>query len=314
MWNTHITQWDELSIEEHWEPISKFLQRWEEEEIRCVWAYVHRQYRLLVREVVADFRCDVRRLSRGARHALENEVILAPDISNKVQDDFFESWTYNMSCLGLPMLQQLLRSSFNDQRRFLKNTTFELVPCLEETLLLWDENYLGNEWEDPVNFYRSPFVNRPMTSGANVLYTPVTRELSRWPVPDNEIPRRSRDAVEIGLKEIGWVFWEDRERLKYLGWSDSGSDAASGIKDYVERMSWRELLTRCEEDEKCPEQSMYITKEDLQGELSTKYAVGPPTPGGELFFLNRLRDISDFPSKEASRPFQEICQGPPTSG
>lgn len=212
------------------------------------------------------------------------------------------------------MLQQILRSSFNDQRRFLKNTTFELMPCLEETLLLWDENYLGNEWESQTDYNSNPFINRPMTSGASVIYTPITRELSRWPLRDNEIPRLSRDAVEIGLKEIGWVFWEDLRRLKYLGWSDSGTDAASGIKDYVESLGYRKLPNGFEEDEKCPEQSMYVTKEDLQGELSAKYAVGPPTPGGELFFLNRLRDISDRPSKEASPAFQEICQGPPTSG
>lgn len=314
MWNTHITQWDELHIEGYFQTMSKFLQRWEEEEIRCVWAYIHRQYRLLVRELVADFRCDVRRLSRRARLALDSEVVLAPKISNKVHSDFFESWTYNMSCLGLPMLQQLLRSSFNDQRRFLKSTTFELMPKLEETLLLYHENYLGKQWYNGRGLDGNPFSNRPLTSGASVIYKPVAMKLASWTMPDHRIPRRSLDAVEIGLKEIGWVFWEDPTRLKYLGWSGSGKDAASGIKDYIRQLSYGEPPNGFEEDKECPEQSMYITKEDLQGELSAKYAVGPPTPGGEVFFLNRLRDISDFPSKEALPAFQEICQGPPTTG
>lgn len=305
-WTTHIIQEEDNPIDDFDESLSKleYLPRWEEEEIRCVWTYVLRQYQVLVQEVVAEFRCDVRRLSRKARHAPDDEVILAPDISHEqLICEFFPRWAGDMSTLGLPMLQQILRSGFDDQRRFLKNTTFELMPTVEQALFLWETNPLhsqrrGQKW------YKNP----DMARSASSIFTPVMNALAHW----RRRYGKTLQAVGTELKDIGWVFWEDRERLKSLGWPDSDTDAGDNIKEYLEGS--RPPSIRFDADDSYPEKSMYVTEEDYDGELSDKYAVVLPTLGAEHFFLDRLRDISDWSSKEVSPAFREICSWMPTSG
>lgn len=283
--------------------VSTCLQRWEEEEIRCVWTYVRRQYQVLVREVVAEFRCDLRRLSRKARHASDNEVTLAPTIPVSR----FDIWTHNMSCLGLPMLQQVLRSGFDDQRRFFKNTTSYQMPPLDGALSLCEQNDLDYEWGD-----RSRFRNLRTTNGATPIYTPVTMELARWPTGGHR-ELKALIGTEKELKEIGWVFWEDVRRLGYLGWLTRDTDSGNDIKRSLEYLAHRNHPKRFEAEDNYPEQSMYVTKEDCQGELSAKYAFGPLYEASSYLFLDRLRDISGWSSKTISPAFQEICQGFPTS-
>lgn len=309
-----IATWDEVTrgfsvnFEESVSTVSTCLQRWEEEEIRCVWTYVRRQYQVLVREVVAEFRCDVRRLSRKARHRSDNKVTLAPPLSKSLLDN----WPYNMSFLGLPMLQQVLRSGFDDQRRFLKNTTFDRLHKLDGALSILDENYLGNEW---VSRNGQLSWNPRTTIGATPIYTPVTMELACWP-EESHRDQKKLVAIEWGLKEIGWVFWEDVRRLDYLGWltRDTDSDADNNIKRSLEDLAHRNKPKRFEAEDDYPEESMYVTEEDFQGELLAKYAFGPFYEAGSYLFLDGLRDISDWPSKKISPAFKEICQGSLTSG
>lgn len=304
-WGMELTQRDDHFRMDFGDSISKRLQRWEEEEIRCVWAYVRRQYQVLVREVVAEFRCDVRRLSRKARHASDNEVTVAP----RLWLSEFDRWTYNMSCLGLPMLQQLLRSEFDDQRRFLKNTAFDGLDRLYGALSLYEENDLRNEWGGGREFR-----NLHTTTGATPIYTPVTMELARWST-DGHGERRHRIATERELEETGWVFWEDIRRLNYLGWLTWDTDAGNDIKRYLRYLAYRNHVQprRFEAEDNYPEQSMYVTKDDYQEELSAKYAVDHLSTGRSHLCLDTLRDISDWPSKKISPTFQEVCQGPPTS-
>lgn len=300
-WDMEFKQRDEHFAVGLGDRVSKLLQRWEEEEIRCVWTYVRRQYQVLVREVVAEFRCDVRRLSRKARHASDNEITLAPRLSA------FDHWTYNMSCLGLPMLQQLLRSEFDDQRRFLKNTAFDGLPTLEGSLSLWDGNDLGNEWGG-----QREFINLRTTTGATPIYTPVTMVLARWSTGGYR-ELKQLIATERELEEIGWVFWEDVRRLDYLGWLTRDTDA-DNIKRYLEFLAYRNKPKRFEPEDNYPEQSMYVTREDYHGELSAKYALSSFFTGGSHLCLRTLRDISEWSSKKISPAFQEICQGFSTGG
>lgn len=307
-WITNIMDWDDGVIQGYDESISKYLQCWEEEEIRCVWTYVHRQYQVFFREVSAEYRCDVNRLSRKARHAPDNEVTLAPNINpEKYGCSLFERWPYNMSCLGLPMLQQFLRSDYNDQRLFLKNTSFDRLPRLEETLFLFDENRPEDEKCRP-----NQFRNIPTTNGANPIYTPIIKALARWSSTGAHSGNSLRSARN-GLREIGWVFWEDPGRLMYLGWPQGASNIRA-IITFLDHLGWDHPPNRYEAQDEYPEQRRYVTKDDFQGELSAKYAVTPAALGGRHFFLNRLRQISDWSSKEISPSFREICSGSTTKG
>ncbi|KAI7774057.1 hypothetical protein LA080_009418 [Diaporthe eres] len=307
-WAKEVTRGFSVNFDESVSTVSTCLQRWEEEEIRYVWTYVRRQYQVLVREVVAEFRCDVRRLSRKARHRSDNEVTLVPPLSKSLLDD----WPYNMSFLGLPMLQQVLRSGFDDQRRFLKNTTFDRLPNMDGAMYMWDRNDLGDEWGGGNG---RVFRNRRTTIGATPIYTPVTMELACWP-KESLRDLKKLMAIEWELKEIGWVFWEDARRLDYLGWltRDTDSDADNNIKGSLEDLAYRNKPKKFKAEDDYPEESMYVTKEDFQGELSAKYAFGSFYEAGSYLFLDGLRDISDWPSKKISPAFKEICQGSLTSG
>jgi hypothetical protein len=210
-----------------------------------------------------------------------------------------------MSCLGLPLLQQLLRSEIGDQRRFVKNTAFETYPSEPGTLFLANINPLRREWHAPENF-----INLPTTNGQSPIYTSVTIALAGWPLHMYD-KWRKMDRAEKGLKEIGWVFWEDRGRLEYFGLPGYDSGASNAVENCLNRLCHQtdRWLGRFEVETAYPEQEMYVTTEDYQEELSAKYAMIPTPPSGELFFLNRLRSISDWSSKECSPAFQEICSG-----
>ncbi|KAK7732606.1 hypothetical protein SLS63_004861 [Diaporthe eres] len=123
-------------------------------------------------------------------------------------------------------------------------------------------------------------------------------------------------AIEWELREIGWVFWEDVRRLDYLGWltRDTDPDADNNIQRSLEDLAHRNKPKRFEAEDDYPEESMYVTEEDFQGELSAKYAFGSFYEAGSYLFLDGLRDISDWPSKKISPAFKEICQGSLTSG
>ncbi|KAK2604133.1 hypothetical protein N8I77_007088 [Diaporthe amygdali] len=295
-WDTRIRQWTTDASEGPFDSLSGYLQRWEEEEIRSIWTYVHRQYQVLVREVLTEFRCDIRRLSRKARNSPENEVVLLRNISFQSDIDYFGRWTYSMSCLGLPLLQQLLRSEFDDQRRFVRNTTCELVVDFEGALFLSMYNDLTME-----SFPQPMRINLPTTTGVNPIYERITYGLTTW-CPTNVGRRRERlEKAGTRLKELGWVFWEDKVRLKNLRLLD------------VERLVNHTTQIVFEAEQSYPEEGMYVTKEDRDGELSAKYAVfATGEESRECFFFDRLRVISNWSSKEISPEFQELCsvEGP----
>lgn len=287
------------------EILPDYLPRWEEEEIRCVWTYVYRQYQVLALGVVDDFRCDVRRLSRKARHAPDNEVILAPELCSGHLGDSFEYWAFNMSHLGLLMLQQLLRSDFDNQLQFLKNTAFDLIPQSKGAItLLFNENSLAIECNSD-----SAMRNLRMANGVSHIYAPVIMNLWEWPADTCRDLDNIR-AAESALKDVGWIFWEDQRRLKYLGWPPYDND----IYHYLRGLGYQLPMKRFEVKDKNPERSMYVTKEDFQGELSAKYPVSQATGLGACFVFKRLRAISDWSCKEASTAFQEVCSGLSTSG
>lgn len=294
--------------------LSRHLQRWEEEEIRCVWTYVHRQYQVLDGEVLAEYRCNIRRLSRKARHAPQDEVTCAPNISFENNQDWLHSWTYNMSCLGLPMLQQVLRSDFDDQLSFVKNTAFGLVQGLCGGLFVREKNPLINEW-----IRSAAFTNLVTTSGANPIYNLIIIGLANQSYREPKLVERE----ETKLKELGWVFWEDPKRLENLGVPEERPT------DWA-RQSYAQLCydlfslksTSFAGDQTYLESSMFVLIQDLEGELSAKYAVGQfleagsgfPEVHGQALLRDRLREVSNSPSKKVSPAFRKICQGVATSG
>lgn len=289
-------------------PISSYIHRWEEEEIRCVWAYVHQQYLILVRDTVAEFRCDVRRLSNMARSAHDNEVTLAPGIVPGRDNDYFEYWAYNMSCYGLPLLQQLLRSGLSDQRRFLKNTTFGRSAEYERFQFLKDENCLR---------HYAPRRPRPIAprSGQDPgpIYMHMTKHLETQFNTTND--REQDQRAEKGLKEHGWIFWENEARLKRFVELERFTTQSFRIFSCYSPPEPHAGFAAELFDiwEGFPEQTMYVTKEDRQA-LSAKHAVKAPTRKGDQFFYERLSVISDQPSKESLPVFQEICSGMPAAG
>lgn len=323
-WQTSITQWGDnpylMAIEDDAvlgfdNSLSPFVQRWEEEEIMCVWAYVYRQYNILAQDILDDYRSEIHRLSRKARRTPDSELTLAPEINKWFEGSLlFERWTYNMSCLGLPMLQQVLRSEFDDQRRFLNNSSFETMPQLGGSLFLHDTamNDLGEEWNPQPTF--RPFRNLPTTNGANSIFLPIAKKLGSW----RHMRRDHRHSAHVsdmeeGLQAIGWVFWEDDRRLQRLGWGDRPGSSIRGTENFLGDVFRQTERMSLEVDDKYREQSLYIDKKDVRGELSATYAVDSPKPGAEYFFLDRLRAISDWSSKEVSPAFQEICSGMPAS-
>lgn len=295
-----------------WAFLSKYVQRWEEEEIRCAWTYVLRQYEMFVQDMVTEFRCDVRRLSRKARHAPDSELVLAPKLVPGLRHHF-EVWTYDMSMLGLPMLQQFLRSGFDDQRRFLKNTALSFPG-----VLFWcpEGSWQGTTLESELQ-HSGYFNNLPTTNGANPIYAPITLEIADCSTLRDYKPAHDPRTISARLKEIGWVFWEDNTRLEnYLELPDP-REPRRMRRDFtvcLQDLCSRHPVNRFEIEDRYPEQSMYVTKEDYEGELSAKYPVSPATPGGEYFFVDRIWDISDWSSKEVSPAFREICSGMPASG
>lgn len=322
-WQTSIMQWDDdpylmgmpdCCVLGFHNSLSPFLQRWEEEEIMCVWVYVDRQYKVLVQDILDEYRSDIRRLSRKARGAPAGKLTLAPEINTWFEGTLlFERWTYNMSCLGLPILQQVLRSAFDDQRRFVRNTSFETMPELGGSLFLEDApvNRPGDEWSSHPTF--RAFVNLPTTNGANSTFIPVAKRLAQWQRRDH--PRSSSVfKIEKALQETGWVFWEDARRLLCLGWPAPPSSCPSRTEIFLNSLLWKTRWVKFKVRRSDRESSMYVAEKDIRGELSATYAVDPPKPGAESFFLDRLRAISDWSSKEVSPAFQEICSGMPTSG
>lgn len=297
-WDMRITQSFEVFSVEVFDSLSSYLQRWEEEEIRCIWTYVRRQYQVIVREILDEYRSDIRRLNRRTRHTSQDEVTLLPNISTgDIGDDHFDSWTYNMSCLGLPMLQQLLRSEFDDQRRFLKNTTFQWRAPFHGALFLRESNSVRNEWNP-----RGDFINRPTTHCASPVYFDIIFNLKNLTM-HGDLERL--EQAETRLQEVGWVFWNDRKRLDNMGLMNPKWRIEKGPCLLLSFMS-----PICFDAEKnFPELSMFVTDEDHLGELSAKYAVDPRRQDGdgEEFFRDRLRNISDWSSKEISPYFREIC-------
>lgn len=228
-----------------------------------------------------------------------------PNISINEYGNIFDKWTYNMSSLGLPMLQQLLRSDFDDQRFFLKNTLFNLYPEYERTVFLLQENSLIY-WGGPALLRR----NRDTETGFNPVYEFVTAAAKNWRYPPwNDI--RRLDKAGTRLKEVGWVFWEDRQRLEnlYLLKRHKSPDTLDDVP-LLSSMSPMSF----EVEQTYPEVGMCVTRKDYEFELSAKYPVSPPGEVGEESFRDRLRDISDWSSKEISPVFREICLGTRTSG
>lgn len=306
-WKVDMLDWDgNIWVEVHTR-LYQHLSPWEEDEIVCAWTFVLRQYQLLLREVMADFRCDVRRLSRKAQLAADDEVILAPGIPEEFSSNFFHSWSRNMAVLGLPMLQQVLRSGFADQRRLLKNTSFERLPDSAVVSIIPDSRFLKYDVSE-----RTMFGDLEVMDGATPIYESITFDLAHWSRRDYRARNRI-EAVGNALKDTGWVFWEHPARLESLDWHGLVTDAG-GVRAFLEQLKSSNTGDWFVVEKQCPEQSMFVTKEDLQYELSGKYAVSPAPPGAEQFFLDRLRDISDWSSKEVSPAFREICQGLPTSG
>lgn len=295
-----IIKMDVQGIEDKFHPISRYVCRWEEEEVRCVYTYVHQQYLILVRDIVADFRCDVRRLSKKTQEMPDSEVIIAPSITPGRDQFYLENWAYSMASYGLPLLQQLLRSGFDDQSRFLQNTCREGVDD-QQFELLDDETSLRNRLERSTSPRASP-----SGPGASIIYMPMIGRLS------NEIWGRWGKA-ETGLKEQGWIFWEDHTRLMHFAMLEQVKAGGFSVVDCrnppTPHVGFEEEVRAIWEG--YPEQIMYVTHEDRRA-LLDKYAAKELTPEEENFFLCRLRVISDQPSKDVQPVFQEICSGMPS--
>lgn len=223
-----------------------------------------------------------------------------PNIFIKEYGDNFEKWTYNMSLLGLPMLQQLLRSEFYDQRSFLKNTLFSWYPEHEEKRFRPHENsliYRGAP--DPLER------NSHTETGSNPVYEIFTAAAKSWLFrKENHVEQAAKR-----LNEIGWVFWEDRQRLdsmRLLGRHYPHLIYNVPLLSGMSPMSF-------EVEDTYPELGMCVTRKDYEYELSTKYPVNSSAESGYESFRDRLSDISNWSFKEISPAFREICLGMQTS-
>lgn len=294
------------------EPLSNYLSRWEEEEIRCVLTYVCRQYQILALDTMADLRCDIRRFSKKARNEPDSEVILAPDTFLGVGGNVFRSWAHIMLGYGLPLLQQLLQSGYDDQRHFLKNTMCKREPSFEDFGFLECDNYLRDDWHQTLG--RSTTTHPLRAQDASPIYAHMVGRLAARPINDEESWRANRKA-EATLKECGWVFWEDPVRLEHF--AELETDTSGGYRAIrcdsppePDAAFAKEIEDLDDGEYRYPEEIMYVTKEDHEV-LSAKHGAKVPTPESEQFFLDRLRAISDQPSREALPSFQEVCSGMP---
>lgn len=224
-----------------------------------------------------------------------------PNIFVKEYGDNFEKWTYNMSLLGLPMLQQLLRSEFDDQRSFLKNTLFNWYPEYEDKLFLPHDNsliYLGAP-----GLLRS---DSHTEAGFSAVYEYITVAAKFWPFKNvKEIQQAA-----TRLQEVGWVFWEDPQRLENI--------YLPGRHNYPYTIYNVPLLSGMspmsfEAEHNYPELGMCVSRKDYECELSTKYPVDSSAESGYGSFRDRLSDISNWSFKEISPVFREICWGVKTS-
>lgn len=296
-------------------PLSTHLDHWEEGEVRCIQAYVRRIYQGVARDVVEDFCCDVWRLSRKARDTPGSRTTLAPEFSPADGrystggwddgNDGFLGWEYNMADLGLPILQQVLQSGADVQRRFLKNTNSKLLPPY------WEFPFLRHNC-----YYRDDGLKSHPR--ANPIYNTIALELS---TAHARYYRRSSKVwlydgftakVYMGLRETGWVFWDDPKRVEYFAVSGRhGEPEGDHITDYIDTMKERldvaaDGVGRVGLGARYPEDMMYVTIEG-HDELMDKYAAKPVEPDAENFMLARLRALSDWSSREVSPAFQEIC-------
>lgn len=289
-------------IERNFHTLSHYLCGWEEEEVDCVWTYVNKQYRILARDLAVDFRYNVRCLSKKTREMPDSDVIAAPAMFSGLENDYLSDWAYDMSSYGLPLLQQLLRSGSDDQWRFLKNTTCKRSGYPEFFDLLqgaYPERMLGDrlqEWSRPIT--------PPDDQGVSLLYKPMTNHLAKKGWDESE-------SGKGGLKERGWIFWEDPSRLMSFAMLErvaTGGFRVVGCHSLPVPHAGFEAEMRVIEEDR--EQTMYVTKEDHEA-LSAKYEAKKLTPEEDKFFLDRLRVISDQPTKQTLLVFQEVCSGMP---
>lgn len=229
----------------------------------------------------------------------DDEVIRVPNIFIKEDADNFANWTYNMSLLGLPMFQQLLRSEFDDQRFFLKNTMFNWYPGYEEKKLYPRDENIFRGAPDPRR--RDSYTE----TGSTPVYKDIIAAARFWPFRSgNHIEQASKR-----LNEVGWVFWEDRQRLESIYLLGRHYPHTFDNVPLLAGMSPMSF----EAEHTYPELGMCVSRKDYECELSTKYPVDSSAESGYGSFRDRLSDISNWSFKEISPVFREICWGVKTS-
>lgn len=302
----------EYSNDDPYYIIKHLLPSWESQEILAVRTYVQRKYNLLHLNTQGEFLVDIQsldKISLGSASEIAKDAIYKQHAGLKskeppcpirtkwrdLEDIMGPSghWVELMSRLGLPVLQNTLRSGAENMPKLhgamINWTNYLPLMCQVEP----DEYEINNcsDWIYPPG-HRRGAQGISSLEGANPVF--FAAQDQKFRLRENSIESLRHGTVR--LQELGWVFWENRSRLSALHLphdeddeSTPGCHLARHFRDDIARSIHYEIGGLLDQVE-----GAAVTNKDWNSIIAPKYAFCGPD--GRLN-LAQIESILVDPSK-----------------